>query len=179
MERKERKGVRLHTYDYSQNGVYFVTLCAKDRKKLFGEIVGDGALDVPTIRLSAVGEVIDKYIKSTHRIPGVTVEKYVIMPNHLHLLIGIHRDDGTSRAPSPTDDCTPPACNPSVAPHNQLLPHTIATLKRFVHRDVGYTVFQRSYYDHVVRGEQDYREIWEYIDQNPQKWQQDRFFVCE
>ena len=116
MERKERKGVRLHTYDYSQNGVYFVTLCATDRKKLFGEIVGD---------------------------------------------------------------CTPPACNPSVAPHNQLLPHTIATLKRFVHRDVGYTVFQRSYYDHVVRGEQDYREIWEYIDQNPQKWQLDRFFVCE
>ena len=73
-------------------------------------------------------------------------------------------------APSPT-----PSQPPSRA--NQLLPHAIATLKRFVNRDVGYNVFQRSFHDHVVRGEQDYRDVWNYIEHNPQQWREDCFFV--
>jgi REP element-mobilizing transposase RayT len=169
MERPVRKQNRLQTIDYSENGAYFITICAKNKQKLFGEIVGGGALDAPIIRLSDVGKVVEKYIRSTNNIPEITVDKYVIMPNHIHLLLSVAVENGTSRAPSPTQ-------SQQTSRTNQLLPHAISTLKRFVNRDVGYNVFQRSFYDHVVRGEQDYREIWQYIDTNPYKWQEDCFF---
>ena len=137
---------------------------------MFGDIVGGGALDAPQIRLSPIGQLVEKYILSTNNIPEITVDTYVIMPNHIHLLLSVSHENGTSKAPSPTP--TPP---PTRA--NQLLPHAIATFKRFVNRDVGYNVFQRSFHDHVVRGEQDYRDIWHYIEHNPQQWQEDCFFV--
>lgn len=167
MAQSARKPTRLGVYDYSETGVYFVTICSKDKQNLFGSIVGGGALDAPRSALSPIGQIVDKYIRSTNKIPEITVEKYVIMPNHIHLLLSVEHENGTSRAPSPT----------SSSRANQLLPHAISTLKRFVNRDVGYNVFQRSFHDHIVRGEQDYREIWQYIDENPQKWQEDCFFV--
>ena len=69
---------------------------------------------------------------------------------------------GTSRAPSPT---------------NALLPLAVSVLKRKVNREVGENIFQRSFYDHIVRNEQDYKEIWEYIDTNPARWASDEFFI--
>ncbi|MBQ7895763.1 MAG: hypothetical protein IJ364_04290, partial [Oscillospiraceae bacterium] len=68
---------------------------------------------------------------------------------------------GTSRAPSPT---------------NQIIPHYMSTLKRFVNRDLGENIFQRSFHDHVVRGQADYLEIWEYIENNPLSWTEDCFY---
>ena len=100
------------------------------------------------------------------------MDKYVIMPNHIHLLLSVAVESGTSRAPSPTT-------TQKAFRANQAVPHAISTLKRFVNRDVGYNVFQRSFHDHVIRGEQDYREIGQYIDQNPQKWQLDSFFTAD
>ena len=169
MKMKSRKRTRLQTMDYSENGAYFITICAKNKQKIFGDIVGVGALDAPQIRLSPIGRLVEKYILSTNNIPEITVDTYVIMPNHIHLLLCVSNENGTSKAPSPTP--TPP---PSRA--NQLLPHAIATFKRFVNRDVGDNVFQRSFHDHVVRGEQDYRDIWHYIEHNPQQWREDCFF---
>ena len=172
MEWPVRKQNRLKDHDYAQNGVYFITICTKDKQKILCDIVGDGALDAPQIKLSTIGKIVDKYIQSTNNIPEIAVHKYVIMPNHIHLLLSVCMENGTSRAPSPTT-------TQRVSRANQLVPHAISTLKRFVNRDVGYNVFQRSFHDHVVRGEQDYREIWQYIDENPQKWQEDCFFVSD
>lgn len=166
MERPNRKSTRLGVHDYSEPGAYFVTICTKDKQKILCDIVGGGAHDAPQIRLTAIGNIVDKYIRSTNNISFVTVDKYVIMPNHVHLLLTIHSANGTSKAPSPTQSRP-----------NQVLPHAIATLKRFVNRDVGYNVWQRSFHDHVVRGEQDYRDIWQYVEENPYKWQEDCFYV--
>ena len=164
MELPKRKSNRLPGFDYSTPGAYFITVCTKERKCILGDIVGGGALDAPFVRLTTIGETVQRYIVSGSNISGVTVDKFVIMPNHIHIILLV--DDaavsGTSRAPSPA---------------NALIPHFVSALKRFCHRDVGEIVFQRSYHDHVIRGEKDYRKIWEYIDTNPTRWCEDCFYT--
>ena len=158
MELNQRKPNRIPEYDYNQNGAYFVTICTQDRKRILSRIiVGDGAHDVPKIALTQMGEIAQKYILSSNRIPGIMVDKFVIMPDHIHIILTIDETarKGTSRAPSPT---------------NAAIPHFVSTFKRFCHRDIGAVIFQRSYYDHVIRNQQDYDEIWQYIENNPRKW---------
>ena len=146
-----RKRLRLAEYDYSQAGAYFVTICTKDNIPLLSqiEIVGDDAHIVPT----GYGQIAETYLKT---IPGI--DKYVIMPNHIHMIIQIK---GPMWASAPT----------------QSISCRIRSFKTLVTKTVGKSLFQRSFYDHVIRGEEDYREIWNYIDQNPAKWQEDRFYV--
>ena len=62
------------------------------------------------------------------------------------------------------------------APTNAVIPHLVSTLKRFCHKDIGNQIFQRSYHDHIIRNEQDYLKIWEYIGNNPAKWEEDCFY---
>ena len=146
-----RKSNRLTEYDYSTNGAYFVTICTKGRKPLLCDIVGDDAHIVP----SDYGQVVDKYIRG---IDGI--DKYVIMPNHIHMIIRI--ENGPMWASAPT----------------QSLPTRIRSFKILVSKALGTSIFQRSYYDHVIRGQQDYQEIWQYIDTNPLRWQLDEHY-CE
>jgi len=163
MDRPIRKPMRLKEYDYSTPGMYFVTICTEGKQKLLSNIVGGGALDAPIVVLTKMGKIAHKYILSSNRIPGVTVDKFVIMPNHIHLILVVEETavKGTSMAPSPT---------------NAAIPHFVSTFKRFCHREIGGPIFQRSYYDHVIRSKAEYREIWQYIDSNPDKWMQDRYY---
>ena len=158
-----RKPNRLPTFDYSTPGAYFITICTQDRKCILGKIVGGGALDAPVVQLNDLGLIVEKYIRSGERISGISVDKYVIMPNHIHVILFVDETytGGTSKAPSPT---------------NTAIPHFVSTLKRFCHRDIGKIIFQRSYHDHVIRNEQDYLKIWEYIDNNPISWREDCFY---
>ena len=89
-----RKNIRLRGYDYSQAGCYFVTTCAKDRHELFGSIdVGATVLGrPPEVALSALGECIDSAIRFTDN-NGVAIKNYIIMPNHLHMIIAINTGD--------------------------------------------------------------------------------------
>ena len=162
MDLPRRKPNRLPHYDYSNPGAYFITLCTEDKRCILGRIVGGGALDAPYVQLSEHGRTVQRYIESGGRIPGIGIDKYVVMPNHIHIILFVDETvpQGTSRAPSPT---------------NAAVPHFVSTLKRFVHRDIGEKIFQRSYHDHVIRGEQDYQKIWQYIDSNPAKWENDCF----
>ena len=94
-----RKSTRLQGYDYSQNGAYFVTICTKDRRKILSDVVGGGALDAPNIQLTAVGKIVEQYLISSNAIPSVSVDRYVIMPNHIHVILIVQNDNnGTSRA---------------------------------------------------------------------------------
>lgn len=134
------------------------------RQEMFiGAHCRGGALDAPHVRLSKMGEIVYRHIISGNHIPGICVDRFVIMPNHIHLILRVDGNDtgGTMRAPSRT---------------NAMIPHFVSTLKRFCHRDIGTTVFQRSYHDHVIRGEKDYQKIWEYIDTNPARWEDDCFY---
>ena len=149
-------------------GAYFVTICTQDRRCILSDIsVGAGALDGPKLALTESGRIVEKYILSSNRIDGLHVDKYFIMPNHIHMLLrieGLFEREvcGPSRAPAPT---------------NAVIPHAISTLKRFVNADLGQNIFQRSYYEHSIRGEADYRKIWDYIDTNPARWVEDRYYT--
>ena len=154
----KRKPNRLRDYDYSTPGAYFITICAKDRKQLLGKIVGDDAHIVPKNYLSNYGLICDKYINSINvKYENVTVDKYVIMPNHIHLIIFLN---GTMWASSPTNN----------------IESIIRSFKTMVTKEIGISIWQRSYHDHVIRDENDYKKIWEYIDNNVTQWEMDCFY---
>ena len=163
MDLPNRKTNRLPHFDYSTPGSYFITICTKGKQCLLANIVGGGALDAPQTQLTKLGKLVETHIVSGNRIPNVRVDKYVIMPNHIHLLLIIDENPfcGPSKAPAPT---------------NALIPHFVSTLKRFCRRDAGLVLFQRSYHDHIIRNEQDYLRIWEYIENNPARWKEDCFY---
>ena len=166
MELPKRKATRLKGYNYSLPGAYFVTICTKDKKSFLSKIiVGDGVLDVPQNKLTPCGQIADKYIKQLNAFyDNINVDKYVIMPNHIHFLLSIKDSNGTSRTPSPTDSA---------------LSKFISTYKRFCNEEYGKNLWQRSYHDHIIRNEKDYQKIWEYIDNNPLKWKEDCFYHDE
>ena len=165
MELPKRKSNRLSSYDYNQGGAYFITICTQNRMCLLSRIVGDDALGVPKNLLTETGKIVEKYILSGNKMDRLMVDKYVIMPNHIHVLLLVNMEkDGTPRASSPT---------------NAIVPRFVAALKRLSNKEIGEMIFQRSYHDHVVRNEQDYLKIWEYIDNNPKQWELDCFYVKE
>ena len=166
MELPSRKPNRLPDFDYSTPGAYFITICVKDKQCRLGRIVGGGAFDAPQMNLNNIGKLVEKNILSGNLIYGICVDKFVVMPNHIHMILLVNEDfsNGTSRAPSPT---------------NAIIPHFVSTFKRFCHRDIGENIFQRSYHDHIIRGEKDYLQIWEYIENNPAKWKEDCFYKEE
>lgn len=154
----KRKPNRLRDYDYSTPGAYFITICVKDRKQLLGKIVGDDVGIVPKNYLSNYGLICDKYISNiTVTYENVTVDKYVIMPNHIHLIIFLN---GTMKASSPTNN----------------IESIIRSFKTMVTKQIGSSIWQRSYHDHVIRDENDYKKIWEYIDNNVTQWEMDCFY---
>ncbi len=162
MEFKERKPTRLKEYDYSTNGVYFITICTKDRKCILSRIVGDGVLDVPKVVLSEYGRIVCKHLEQiSNHYDYLNIDNYVIMPNHMHILMNVCAN-GMSRTPSPT---------------NNVISSFISTLKRFVNKETGVNLFQRSFYDHIIRDECDYIEHYTYIENNPSKWDSDELYV--
>lgn len=163
MELPERKQNRLSGYDYSQNGAYFVTICAQNREALFSSIVGGGfPVPIVSVELTAKGGIVEQFIGGIpQKYPCVNAEKYVIMPNHIHVLLLIC---GTGN-PSPTVGTVIGWFKYQTTKQINLLRGT-----------PGDKLWQRSYHDHIIRDEQDYREIWQYIDENPLKWEEDRFY---
>ena len=103
----DRKIIRLAEYDYNVDGVYFITICSKNREKIFSEIKtekhSDGSVTV-NVELTEVGKTAEKYILSSERIDGVKIDDYVIMPNHIHIIVALEcsgsNNCGTSGAPS-------------------------------------------------------------------------------
>jgi len=145
----ERKPNRLKDYDYSQSGAYFVTICTKDHKHLFGKItVGASVLARPNIELSSLGRLVNSAIEhyNTNAINFV-FDRCAIMPNHLHAIIIIH-DAAGERGRSP-------------------LRNIVRNLKGYVTKQAGKTSWQKSFHDHINRNEADYLRIAQYIENNP------------
>ena len=173
----KRKDLRLRQYDYSSKGAYFVTICIQDRKRILSDIakpsVGVGALDdpiTPQIRLTEIGKITEKYLLSSENIPGVKIDRYVIMPDHIHAIIFLYpdkyatRQGGSSRAPTPT---------------NEMLPHVVSTFKRFCNKEIGIKIFQRGYIEHIIHDRDDYETRVKYIYENPIRWYYDELYTEE
>ena len=162
MELPKRKRNRLTEYDYSTPNAYFITVCTNHRKNLFWTDAG-AIIDRPdNVPLTNLGIIVQQSIYDISRhYPAITVDHAVVMPNHVHLLLQINTDaDG----------------RPMAAP-------TISTVvnqtKGIISKKAGFSVWQKGFYDHVIRSEQDYLDIWNYIEGNPSKWSEDKLFVSD
>ena len=160
----KRKQIRLKEYNYSANGAYFVTVCTKDRKHLFWEKnetnVGANCVRPYEYQLSHTGCIVDKEIKGIDNIYGdiVKIDKYVIMPNHIHMIIIIDDFDSGRTQFAPT------------------VSRIIKQFKGAVTKKTEISLWQKSFYDNIIRNCNDYLEIWNYIDSNPSKWADDEYY---
>ena len=151
-ELPKRKNIRLQGYDYSSEGCYFITICTEHRKNLLSTIVGGDDLGAPKeIILKPYGKIVEKYVISIEKAyDSVKVENYIIMPNHIHLLLLIDTY-GLPRSSAPT------------------IPDVVTALKKFTNRDCKHNLWQRGYMDHVIRNQTGFERHWEYIEYNALK----------
>jgi len=152
-----RKKIRLNGYDYAGVGYYFVTICIKDRHELLGQIVGATGDGRPYTELSELGGLVDSAISYYSANNLAVFDKYVIMPNHIHMIIAIPKKTG-DRGRSP-------------------LQHIVRNLKSYVSKMAGFSPWQKSFHDHIIRDEDEYHRIWKYIDNNPALWTEDTYYV--
>lgn len=165
MNLPNRKTTRLKGYDYSTPGAYFVTICTKDKKCLFEiETVGNALCGVPPVQ----NEIIHKWLKETENKFNIKIDKYVIMPNHIHLIAVIsERHAGRSLHDAMRWFKT-------MATNDYIKGVKTGILKPFDKK-----IWQKSFHDHIIRGKEDYQKIWQYIDTNALKWEQDKFYTEE
>ena len=159
MEEKnpERKPTRVKNYDYSSVGEYFITICTKNRAEILCNIVGGDVLDAPIkVKLLPYGEIAEKYIRQLNDFyKEIKAENYVIMPDHIHILLRI--TNGASRTSPPTRQ------------HSSVSKY-VSTFKRFCNKEYGENIWQESFFDHIIRNNEDYEEHIKYIHENPIKW---------
>lgn len=153
-DRHTRKKHRLSNFDYSSIGAYFVTICTSNKQQLFwSDAVGATIGRPEDIVLSDCGKIVYDGIRRISQIyPAVSIESFVIMPDHVHLLIRIHCDEFG---------------RPMVAP---TIGNIVRQFKGYVTKQIGTPIWQKSFYDHVIRNDGDYEETIKYIYENPTRW---------
>jgi putative transposase len=164
-----RKSIRIKEYDYSQSGYYFVTICSYNRENIFGKII-DGKIE-----LNDFGEIVKDELRNTERNRlYVEIDYYCIMPNHLHfiLIINDRGRDTARRVPTETFG----------NPVKGSLPTIIRSIKSAITKKIneirkspGVPIWQRNYYEHIIRNEKELYEIRKYIENNPLNWNRDEY----
>ncbi len=153
----KRKQIRIENYDYATPGAYFITICTANRQKIFWAHRRGELCSPDNVWLSDIGVVVDKEIQKISTVyETVDVDKYCIMPDHIHLLLVIKAgtDGRTQFAPT--------------------ISRVVKQFKGALTKQIGRPIWQKSFYEHGIRNQQDYDEIWEYIENNPLKYRQER-----
>ena len=152
-ELPKRKQIRLENYDYSTSGAYFITVCATNREKIFWNNVGADIIRPQNIQLSTVGKITEQGIlQINNHYENVTVDKYVIMPDHIHFILHIKSNKNGRMISAPT------------------VSTVVGSMKRWVSKQTGKPIWQKSFYEHTIRNQTDYNDIYEYIANNPLKY---------
>ena len=171
---QNRRSIRLKEYDYSQSGAYFVTVCTNNRECLFGEIVdGEMVLNDAGRIVQAVWNSIPKHFDR------VELDQFVITPNHIHGIITLNSENVGAGFPHPT---TFPHPNENEGRGNRA--PTLGTIVAFfkyqttkrineLHETPGQKLWQRNYYERVIRNENELNDVRQYIVDNPAKWDTD------
>ena len=158
MERQTRKPNRLKNYDYSYDGRYFITICTAEKQKILCRIVGANCVRPLEIKYTEIGKIVKENMTVLDTVYScIKIDKYVIMPNHIHLILIINNNGRTQFAPT--------------------VSRIIKQFKGKITKQVGFPIWQKSFYDHIIRDENDYLRIWEYIDTNPAKWAEDKYYT--
>lgn len=191
-----RKSIRLVGYDYSQAGLYFVTICCEDKICRFGQVKNG------TMVLNEYGQIAnDEWLKTAEIRPNVKLHEFVVMPNHIHGIIqlldigrGELHSPNTNELHSPNNNLgvykTPlrddnwGVCKTPLRGPSQTIGAIVRGYKSSVTKqinllctcDAPIKLWQRNYHDHIIRNEQSYQRISEYIINNPAKWEDDKFY---
>ena len=146
----KRKKIRLYNYDYSEENMYFITICVKDRLEILGKID-----EYNNLKLTKVGNIVKQEVNRLEDIyKNIKIDEYIVMPNHLHILILINYKDGTS------------------------ISRIIKHLKTNISREIKYSIWQKSFYEHIIRNGKEYLKIKEYIKNNIINWSKDKYFYA-
>ena len=169
-----RRSIRLKDYDYSQSGIYFVTICCQSHICRFGKIENGKMI------LNDAGQIaFNEWMKTPDIRSNVQLDAFVVMPNHIHGII-IITDVGRGVSHTPNDEtcqyhnqgiCDTPLRSPS-----NTVGAIVRGYKSAVTKQIGYSVWQRNYHEHIIRNEKSYQYIANYIINNPSNWDKDKFY---
>jgi putative transposase len=183
-----RRSIRLKGYDYSQAGFYFITIDTKDRVCLFGKIVMVENFQ-PSMVLNNAGKIADEgWLEIPIHFPNAVLHEHIVMPNHIHGIIeliksGSHNDSESNNGVQ--------IFEPRRNQFQKIIPHSIGSIVRgykigvtkwFRNNTVGVQnfepqpIWQRNYYEHIIRDEKSFQRISDYIINNPKNWHEDKFF---
>ena len=181
-----RRSIRLKNYDYSSNGMYFVTICAQNREMLFRRIVGaalrgrpdddsnridkaDGRPDDDDNGFASPDQMITKWLMETeNKFLGVRIDKFVVMPNHIHFIVDLQGGHVGPPLPEIVEWFKTMTTN-----------EFIRKVKSGLYPPFDRRIWQRDYFEHIIRDEADYQRIWKYIDDNPARWEEDRYYMAD
>ena len=156
----QRKNMRHPSFNYSNHGACFITICTKEKKCILSNIVKGEADIYPKVMLTDFGKIAEKYINQLNDFyDDICVKQYVIMPNHIHMILQVNRTVEMN----------------VIQPHNipaksSKISLFLSTFKRFCNKEFGENIWQARSFDHVIRNEYDYSECMKYINNNPRKW---------
>jgi len=181
-----RRSIRLKGYDYSQAGLYFITICCYDRVCLFGEIVGAENNESSKMALNDAGKIANQcWMEIPKHFPNSVLHKHIIMPNHVHGIIELKSEPvGAENFPPNKNGANDynrandysPLRSPSKTIGSIVRGFKIGVTKWFRNNTYYKTIWQRNYHEHIIRNEKSYKTISEYIINNPAKWQYDKFY---
>lgn len=168
---QERKQIRLRDYDYSEAGGYFITICTLNREDLFGKILNQ------TIQLNEFGKVAKQWwLELENRFRDITSDYHVIMPNHIHGIIMMSEGENAAGAIHEL-----PLPRGRIERRRMLIPKVIGYYKmnsakhiNLLRKSTGGSLWQRNYYEHIIRNDKELSRVREYIQNNPLKWDLDR-----
>lgn len=180
----KRHSIRLKDYDYSSDGAYYVTLCAQERKCLFGEVINDG------IVLNDAGKMIEyNWNKLPQRFLNIELDEFITMPNHFHgiinvtvgaplvgaqndnIIVGAQNNNRAGTRPAPT-------LGDIVGAFKSITTNEyIRNVKNNHWRQFDKQLWQRNYYEHIIRNDIELNEIRGYIKNNPYNWEEDKEYV--
>lgn len=182
-QKHHRRSIRLPNYDYAQIGAYYITIVTHNREMLFGEIVNS------EMKLSSLGQIAQReWERLPKRFKHIELGAFVIMPDHVHGIIIIRYGRGTadiSRPNNPQDLRRAPTPDATTVeqfskPVSGSIPTIVRSYKSSVALRINYArpgdstpVWQRNYYEHIIRDEKDMQAKWDYIESNPSNWEND------
>jgi REP element-mobilizing transposase RayT len=151
-----RERNRLKGYDYSLTGAYFITICTQDNKEILSAISESLPNEKPSITLTDVGKLVYDTIMFYDNKKNVKIGNLCIMPNHVHFILHYLIEPGVLHQTNKTK--------------NLSLSDFIRMIKTWITKQIGSSIFQRSFYDHIIRDEMDYQRVVKYKETNPSRW---------
>ena len=169
-QKHHRHSIRLNGYDYTQAGAYYITIVVYQRQHLFGEVVNG------EMKLNELGQIAhDEWFKTALLRPYVILDKdeFIVMPNHIHGIIWIHHDLGAWRRHAPTVEQFGKPVSQSIPTIVRAYKSAVTYAINALQNQRGAILWQRNYYEHIIRDEKDLRAKRDYILSNPSNWEDD------